>query len=189
MTSFVRLGFLVGAFLGGAAADAAVPANQYVYLQFQGGVRIPMSDSTSTQLPYGLGAGFRTGAHFVFGAFIDRSASSILVPSASVQVSNSFTTFGAEMQYYFHGSSEFIGGWSLGPKGGICRMGTKSQTTDGVTVFINESVSSFCIGPRIGYEYTSDLGMAFGFEASSLYSTDTAIPGILNFLMTARIWF
>lgn len=193
MTSFMRgvleLGTL-GLFLGGSGlAHAAVPANQYVYLQFQGGVRIPVSDSYSTQLPYGIGAGFRTGAHFSFGAFIDRSATSVLVPSANVQAISSFTNFGGEIQYYFHGSSEFIGGWSLGPKAGICRLGTKSQTADGTTVFVNESTSSLCVGPRFGYEYTSDLGMAFGLEASALYPTSDAIPGILNFLMTARVWF
>lgn len=187
----MALGLIPALFVvSGATSNAlaAVPPNQFVYLSALTGLLVPTTTTESLQVPVGGSFGFRSSPSFSWGGFVQVSSNSVTVINTQTTAQN--TIFGGELSYYLDQGHEFTGGFQIGLKVGVLsRRSTADSNNLGVPVSESTSASGFVLGPKIAFERTFDMGVAFGIEAVGFYTTSNTISGPIQLSGSVKVWF
>ncbi len=179
---------LVTAFMAAPSAHAGVPPNQYIYLGALTGLLVPTSSSESIQVPVGGSLGFRSSPSFSWGAFIQTSSASVTV--VNTQSTAQTSILGGELSYYVDQGHEFTGGFQIGLKAGVLSRRSSSDSNNlGIPVSESVSANGFVIGPKVAYEKTFDMGVAFGIEAIGFYTPSNTISGPIQLTGSVKVWF
>lgn len=165
---------------------AAVPPNQYIYVEGDVGIQSPTDGAQGLQVAWSEGVGFRLGSEVAFGLFLIHSTQNITV--MNVQSNSTNYIFGPQFIYYFDIPELY--GFGLGIKTGLYyRTLSSSATILGLPIQENNNTLIYVLGPRISYEYTFDFGLAVGVEANLFYGFSSPAVLPIHVLGTVKVWF